>query len=177
MALDFHSKLTRDQKSILEDFSNEELAKVARKKRRLSFLASRMATYRDELDSLQNESLKYLSSTLETSVGKRPQINYVPPPIQEKTKEEFERQTAHIAGAIKRAPPESLSTYSRPLISASVDEIKIPLLEAVKGRFERLEYAIRRSADRVEVLGERSTKQDTLSADVKAALLNIDPEE
>ena len=56
MALDFQSRITEDQKSILTDFANEEFAKIEARKKRLQFLASKNALYRDRLDALQTKT-------------------------------------------------------------------------------------------------------------------------
>jgi len=176
MALDFQSKVSKDQKEILSSFADEEIAKKDRKKTRLAFMAGKLAAYRDALDDLQTEDLKYVSSTTVTSTRETP-INYIPPVIQEKTLAGFNRQTEQVSGGVPRAAPKNASPFTRPLISASVDDVKTPLLEAIKGRLERLEYAIRRAADRTEVVELRSAKQDTLQSDVGAALKKIETTE
>lgn len=168
MALDFQSRLTQDQKSILSDFAAEEVEKIETRKKRLEFLASKNAIYRDKLDALQTEDLKYISSVSEEAAASNESL------IQQKTLAAFNAQTSEVLGGdTLKAPPE-VAHFTSPSVSANVDDVKNPLLEAVKGRFERLEYQIRRAADRTEVMELRTAKQDTLLEDVERALSKIE---
>lgn len=168
MALDFQSKLTDDQKKILDEFKNEEVAKIDARRKRLQFLASKNAAYRDKLDALQTEDLKYISSVSADEASRSEALS------QQKTLAAFQAQTERaLAGLILTSPPE-VAHFTSPSVSANVDDVKNPLLEAVKGRFERLEYQIRRAADRTEVMELRAEKQDTLQADLDRALGKIE---
>ena len=178
MALDFQSRVTADQKGILSDFVEEEVPKAGRRKKRLDFLAGKVAKLRDSLDALQNEDLKFLSSTTKSALGTdNKAVNYIPPEVQEKTLAGFKRQTSQVEGGVPRAPTTAAGHFTKPFTSVSVDDIKTPLLEVVKGRFERLEYAIRRTADRTEVLEFRAAKQVTLQTDLSVALKKIQVQE
>lgn len=175
MALDFQSRVTGDQKQVLSDFVSEEGSKASRKKRRLEFLAGKAAGLRDRLDDLQTEDLKYISSTTNTDASK--QGDLIPPPVQQKTLAAFDAQTQRVTNGVPRGALPGTRHFTLPSVSAAVDDVKTPLLEAVKGRFERLEYAIRRAADRTEVLELRTTKQDTLQSDLEKALSRIQVQE
>jgi len=168
MALDFQSRLTEDQRSLLSDFAAEEVAKVEARTKRLQFLATKNAAYRDRLDALQTEDLKYISSVSEDEASANESLS------QQKTLAAFQSQTSTaLAGSVETSPPE-VAHYTSPSVSAYVDDVKNPLLEAIKGRFERLEYQIRRAADRTEVMELRAAKQSTLQADLDRALGKIE---
>lgn len=151
MAIEFHSKLTEEQKTQLQSFVNEELPKATRQKTRLDHLQTRTDAYLGKLSVLQTDT-GYLYK-------------------EQQTKTYLEVQKADFP--TPRSPNAVPSGFTDPSVSEAVDRVKNPLIEAVKGRFERLEYMIRRAYDRAEVLSQRSAARATLSEDLSKAMQDI----